>query len=140
MTYFKKHWPEDLHDDVRTCVEDIVSVFEYFYSSIRTSQIFTQFRERWLEMKATVATSSGSLKKGKASTLKKVIRHVLSDDEDNDTTSAAPAVGGGFNEQGWLNDFNAYWNTIEAALPAGMSTITWWGVCISHSSSNLPCD
>ena len=31
MAYFKKHWPEDLQDDVLSCAEKVVCVIQYFY-------------------------------------------------------------------------------------------------------------
>jgi len=70
------------------------------------------------------------VKKGKASTLKKLIRETQSSDEDEDmgdfTPTALPDSA-----KPWRADFLNYIDTLEAKLPPGMSIIQWWGVCIN---------
>jgi hypothetical protein len=67
------------------------------------------------------------VKKGKISGLKKLIRETESDDEDDDLIHHGQATTSDPSKP-WWPDFNYYVETSEAKLPAGMSTIQWWGV------------
>jgi hypothetical protein len=47
MLYFKKHWPEELHENVLKCVEAIVSSIHYISISLSNAN---QFKERYLQL------------------------------------------------------------------------------------------
>jgi hypothetical protein len=70
-----------------------------------------------------------SVKKGRASGLKKLIRETLSSDEDEGLGHSAEATDTDPSRP-WWPDFKNYMDTLEAKPPAGMSTIEWWGVSI----------
>jgi hypothetical protein len=72
------------------------------------------------EMSAIVAP----VKKGKVNGLKKLIREVESDDEDD----IPVAVTHTDISKPWKTEFTRYLETLEAALASGMSMIQWWGV------------
>jgi hypothetical protein len=68
-----------------------------------------------------------TVKKSKVAGLKKLIRAVESDDEDNVPEVVASTAN--FDpSKPWLPDFRQYIDTLEATPPVGMSTIQWWGV------------
>lgn len=72
--------------------------------------------------------------KGKASTLKKLIREVISSDEDDafgGITTGSSHTDYFVAVEPWRAGFNAYIDTIEADVPKGMSTVEWWGVSLS---------
>ena len=91
-----------------------------------------------------MGTSSWSqqqpVKKGTISGLKKLIGKTESDNEDDDLIHHGEATTSDPSKSWWL-DFNHYVETSEAKLPAGMSTIQWWGVsfqkCLSSFRSSL---
>jgi hypothetical protein len=68
-----------------------------------------------------------AVKKSKTGGLKKLIREVGSDDED-DIPDAAASTANFDPLKPWLPDFKRYIDTLEATPPPGMSTIQWWGV------------
>jgi hypothetical protein len=76
-----------------------------------------------------VTSSQQTTKKSRAGGLKKLIREVLSDSEDDLSTDPAPTSIGD-PARPWRAEFLAYLETVEATPPAGMSTIRWWGVRI----------
>jgi hypothetical protein len=66
-------------------------------------------------------------KKTNTAGLKKLIRAVESDDED-DVPEVVTSTANFDPSKPWLPDFRQYIDTLEATLPVGMSTIQWWGV------------
>jgi hypothetical protein len=69
-----------------------------------------------------------TVKKGKTSSLKKLIREVESEDDD-DTPDVVASTANFDPSKPWLPDFMRYIDTCEATPLPGMSTIQWWGVC-----------
>ena len=119
MSYFKRHWPVDLHADVLTCVEDIVSC------SVLTGFMLNrlQFKDRYLALQGQLAPKTLSAPaKSKIHTL---LRE-LSDDEDDSSAESGSAVPDDPNRP-WLRDFRAYLDTTEH-VPDGWSMVKWWGV------------
>ncbi|KIK47782.1 hypothetical protein CY34DRAFT_8650 [Suillus luteus UH-Slu-Lm8-n1] len=109
MSYFKKHWPEYLHDDVLSTAE-------------------TVFKARYIELnQVTSSMSQHTTKPSRTGSLKKLIREVLSDSEDDSSTNPVPTSIGDPTRL-WRAEFLAYLETVEAAPPSGMSTIQWWGI------------
>lgn len=131
MSYFKKQWPEHLQDDVLSCAEGVVSHVPLFFFYL--IQICIKFKARHSELNAAMSLSLSSeptTRKSKAGALKKLIREVLSDSDDDDSSNTAiPSVGDP--SRPWRAEFLSYLETIEAVPPTGMSTIQWWGVSIS---------
>ncbi|KAG2067775.1 hypothetical protein BDR04DRAFT_1120249 [Suillus decipiens] len=77
-------------------------------------------------MSSSSSSSEPTSKKSKAGALKKLIREVLSDSDDNDSSNTAiPSVRDP--SRPWRAEFLSYLETIEAVPSAGMSTIQWWG-------------
>ena len=72
-----------------------------------------------------------SIQKGKASGLRKLIRETQSSDEGEDVGNYAPAAATD-TAKPWRADFVKYVDTLEAKPPPGITTVQWWGVCISH--------
>jgi len=88
-----------------------------------------KFKARYLELNQATSSSSSTqpaTKQSKSGGLKKLIREVLSDSEDDASTN--PTTSSGDPSRPWRAEFLGYIETIEASLPAGMSTIQWWGV------------
>jgi len=86
----------------------------------------------WIEPKhVVVVVATPHSGKGKAGGLKKLIRQVQSDSEDDMPPNAA-STSAGDPLRPWIREFLSYIETLEAALPAGMSTIQWWGVSIVY--------
>jgi hypothetical protein len=79
-------------------------------------------------MGAHASAPQTCIKKGKASSLKKLIHQTQSSDKDEDIRAAAPSVSA----KPWQADFMKYMDMVEAAPLSGMSTIQWWGVCSIH--------
>jgi hypothetical protein len=77
------------------------------------------------------STSQPSVKKGKASGLRKLICETQSSDEDEDLGNSALATDADPSRP-WLADFKNYIGTLEAKPPPGMTTIQWWGVSTLH--------
>jgi len=75
-------------------------------------------------MNHETSTSVPAVKKGKVNGLKRLIREVESDDEDDVTVPVAHSDM----SKPWMTEFTRYLETLEAALASGMSTIQWWGV------------
>jgi hypothetical protein len=96
-----------------------------------------QFKARYFEMNQTTSSSSQpASKRSKAGGLKKLIREVLSDSEYDLSTNPATSMAIGDPLRPWRAEFLSYLETIEAALPPGMSTIQWWGVSIAYAALN----
>lgn len=72
-----------------------------------------------------------SVKKGKASGLRKLIREAQSSDEDDDVGYCA-SVADSDSSRPWNADFRHYLDTVEAKPPPGMSIVQWWGVSIRY--------
>ncbi|KAG2097411.1 hypothetical protein BD769DRAFT_1394522 [Suillus cothurnatus] len=116
MAYFKWHWPEDLHDKVLTTAE---KVFKAQYPKLN-------------EEGTSSLLSQPASKKSKVGRLKSLIQEVLSDSEDD--LSVNPTLASIGNPLWpWRAEFISYIETIEATLPAGMTTIQWWGF-VHHST------
>jgi hypothetical protein len=75
-------------------------------------------------MNHKTSTSVPVVKKGKVDGLKRLIREVESDDEDDITVPVAHSDM----SKPWMTEFTGYLETLEATLANGMSTIQWWGV------------
>jgi hypothetical protein len=80
-------------------------------------------------MGKSVSTLQPSIKKGKASGLRKLIRETQSSDKDEDSGPFTAAVATDPTRP-WRVDFMNYLNTTEVKLPPEMTIIQWWGVCI----------
>ena len=96
--------------------------------------MYLKFKARYFELNQSMSSSSllqPTSKKSKAGGLKKLIRQVQSDSEDDMPPNAATASAGD-PLRPWRAEFLSYIETLEAALPAGMSTIQWWGVSIVY--------
>jgi hypothetical protein len=72
-------------------------------------------------MGKSVSVPQPSVKKGKASGLRKLIRETQSSDEDEDSSPLAAAATDP--TRPWRADFMNYLNTAEAKLPPGMIII-----------------
>lgn len=131
MSYFKKNWPEELQTEVRTCAEKVVCMVALICRHLLTT---AQFKERYLSMQEKPSASEPVVTKGKTGGRKKLIREVLSDDEEPESSTGSPlgAASSTNDVEPWRADFNAYIDSIEALRPAGMSTIQWWGVSLSR--------
>lgn len=78
------------------------------------------------------------VKKGKTNGLKKLIREVVSDDEEIPPVGSILGTTGSANQvEPWRADFVAYMDSIEASWPANMSIIQWWGVSIHLSIQTI---
>ncbi|KAG6859447.1 hypothetical protein C0995_008365 [Termitomyces sp. Mi166 len=109
MSYFKKHWPKDLHVKVLKCVEEV-------------------FQEQFLRF-----NDSEDPKKMEVPKLSAKGLHELSDDENEDDTSDMVSSmknhGSHHTEdpnQPWSRYFDEYLKTQENVLE-GWSQIEWWG-------------
>jgi hypothetical protein len=91
--------------------------------------MYLKFKARYFELNQSMSLllSQPTSKKSKAGGLKKLIQQVQSDSEDDMLPNAATASAGD-PLQPWRAECLSYLKTLEAALPAGMSTIQWWGV------------
>ncbi|KAG2127399.1 hypothetical protein BD769DRAFT_1387846 [Suillus cothurnatus] len=108
MSYFTKHWPENLHNDVLSTVE-------------------TVFKARYLQLnQVTSSMSQHTTKPSRTGSLKTLICEVLSDSEDDLLANPVPTSIGDLTRP-WRAEFLAYLETVEAAPPSGMSTIQWCG-------------
>jgi hypothetical protein len=76
-------------------------------------------------MNHKTSTSVPVVKKGKVNGLKRLIREVESDDEDDNIT--VPVAHSDMSKP-WMTEFTRYLETLEATLAGGMSQIHWWGV------------
>jgi hypothetical protein len=75
------------------------------------------------------STPHPAVKKSKTGALKKLIREVESDDDDNEIPNVMASTANFDPLKPWLLDFRKYIDTLEAIPPPGMSTMRWWGVC-----------
>jgi hypothetical protein len=103
--------------------------------------MYLKFKARYVELNQSTSSSLSSQptsKKSKAGGLKKLIRQVQSDSEDDMSPNAATASAGD-PLRPWRAEFLSYLETLEAALPAGMSTIQWWGVSILYYTTPEIC-
>jgi hypothetical protein len=91
---------------------------------------FSQFKARYLEINqaATISMTQQVAKKGKVNGLKRLIREVLSDSNDN-TPAILVCSSNADPSKPWRAEFRSYLETVEACLPTGITTIQWWGVC-----------
>jgi len=121
MAHFKKHWSEDLQQEVLDCAEEIVCVLLYFRVRLLKIPILYQFQERYEEIHKSGPKLS--VKKNKKPGIKKLL-HELSDDEDDPDTTPAPAND---SDKPWCPEFRKYLDTIHE-LSEGMTSIKWWGV------------
>jgi hypothetical protein len=78
-------------------------------------------------MRKSVSAPQPSVKKGKASGLRKLIRETQSYDKDEDSGPSAAAAATDPTRP-WRANFMNYLNTAEAKPPPGMTIIQWWGV------------
>jgi hypothetical protein len=76
-------------------------------------------------MKHETSTSAPVINKGKVNGLKRLIREVESDDEDDNST--VPTTHSNMSKP-WMTEFTLYLETLEATLASGMSIVQWWGV------------
>jgi len=94
-----------------------------------------QFKACYLEMGKSASTSQPSVKKGKASGPRKLIRETQSEDED-DNMDNSPSTADTDPSRPWYADFKNYIDTLEMKPPPGMSIVQWWGISILHLISN----
>jgi hypothetical protein len=89
-----------------------------------------QFKACYLEINqaAAISTTQQVAKKGKVNGLKRLICEVLSNSND-DTPAILVNSSNADPSKPWRAEFRSYLEMIEACLPAGMTTIQWWGVC-----------
>ncbi|KAG6870219.1 hypothetical protein C0995_014545, partial [Termitomyces sp. Mi166 len=113
MSYFKKHWPKDLHVKVLKCVEEV-------------------FQERFLHFNDSEDPKKMEVPKSSAKGLK-VLLHELSDDENeddmSDMVSSMKNHGSHHTEdpnRPWSRYFDEYLETQKNVLE-GWSQIEWWG-------------
>lgn len=114
-------------------------ILPYLYSNNLTTN-YLQYKERYEIVMASRAASTSqppASTKGKAASLKKLIREVISSGDDE--SDSGIAAGSSFSDsyitvEPWRAGFNAYIDTIEADTTKGMSTVEWWGVSISIKS------
>lgn len=114
LAYFKKHWPSNLLDDVLACAENV-------------------FKQRYDELNRSLVLSQPTTTKSKVGGLKKLIREVQSDSEDDSVVLEPGIMSIGDPSKPWRAEFTSYIETIEAAPSTGMTTIKWWGVSRFHS-------
>jgi hypothetical protein len=76
------------------------------------------------------ALSLQSIKRGKASGLRKLICETQSSDSEDDDTTTPVSPTNTDPHRPWLGDFRAYIDASETKILQGMSTIQWWGVSI----------
>lgn len=81
-------------------------------------------------MNQTASTSRPAVKKSKTGGLKKLIREVESDDDDEEFPDVMALTTNFDPSKPWLPDFRKYIDTSEATPPPGMTTIQWWGVSL----------
>jgi hypothetical protein len=74
------------------------------------------------------STPHPAVKKSKAGSLKKLIREVESEDDEEEISDVMASTANSDPSKPWLSDFRKYVDTLEATPPSGMSTIQWWGV------------
>ncbi|KAG6867415.1 hypothetical protein C0993_003076, partial [Termitomyces sp. T159_Od127] len=108
LSYFTKHWPKELQQDVLKCVEEV----EQFLRFNNTENAHTN--------KENKSWSKGS----------KVLLRELSDDKNEEDASYMEKNLGVSNpgdpEWPWLPYFDEYIYTKEQ-VPTGWSAVEWWG-------------
>ncbi|KAG2747983.1 hypothetical protein P692DRAFT_201866624 [Suillus brevipes Sb2] len=85
------------------------------------------FKQRYDELHQDRVLSQPTTTKSKVSGLKKLIREVQSDSED-DAEPEPGATSTSDPSKPWRAEFTSYIETIEVVQSAGMSTIQWWGI------------
>ncbi|KAG2131866.1 hypothetical protein BD769DRAFT_1386572 [Suillus cothurnatus] len=95
-----------------------------YYEKMTESPTYVMTMAHYLKMGAHASAPQTCIKKGKASSLKKLIHQTQSSDKDEDIRAAAPSVSA----KPWQADFMKYMDMVEAAPLSGMSTIQWWGI------------
>jgi hypothetical protein len=120
MAHFRKHWSEDIQQDVLDCAEDVVCVLLYFGSVCSKHRLY-QFQQRYEELHKSGPRPS--VKKNKKPGIKKLLRE-LSDDEDDPNTTPVPSDD---SDKPWRPEFSRYLNA-DHELSEGMTSIKWWGV------------
>jgi hypothetical protein len=97
------------------------------------------FKQRYDELNQSLVLLQPTTTKSKVGGLKKLIREVQSDSEDDSVVLEPGAMSVGDPSKPWRAEFTSYIETIEAAPSAGMTTIQWWGVSHFHSHSLRDC-
>lgn len=100
-----------------------------------------KFKACHFELNTGTSSSSSqpTAKKSRAGGLKKLIREVLSNSDDDSAPSTA-TTSVGDPSRPWRAEFTSYLETIEAAPPTGMSTIRWWGVSTVYATPKFLTD
>jgi len=87
----------------------------------------SQFKECWLAMRGEISSKQPTKPlKSKLS----ILLQELSNNEDNITTNAGPAVQDDLAWPRW-RDFRCYLDIVEH-VPQGWTKIAWWGVSVGH--------
>jgi len=120
----QKHWPSSLLDDVLACAEKVVC--HSLYTNYFLSLTILKFKAHYSELNWNISSPPLTTSKSKVSGLKKLIRQVQSNSEDNSKADIGRSTADPLKP--WRVKFWGYIKTIKAALPARMSTIQWWGV------------
>jgi hypothetical protein len=132
MVHFKKHWSEDLQQEVLDCAEEVVCGTSDFVLAVLKSRLWPhyQFQERYEEMNK--AGPKPSVKRSKKSSMKSLLRELSDDDDDSDTTSM-PSDN---SDAPWHLEFRRYLDAVHE-LPEGMTSIQWWGVSLLSIARRL---
>ncbi|KAF9464647.1 hypothetical protein BDZ94DRAFT_1353562 [Collybia nuda] len=102
MSYFKKHWDQDLQDDVLTLAKKI-------------------FKERY-NLLSNVATRENEKQPPQKKQKTALLRMHNSDSDKSDCDNALSNPS-----QSWIDEFQRYLNTTDI-LPDDMTEVEWWGV------------
>lgn len=94
--------------------------------------MYLKFKAHYFELnQSIVIVVSTHIQEKQSWWSEKLIRQVQSDSEDDMSPNAA-ITSTGDPLRPWRAELLSYLETLEAALPAGMSTIQWWGVSIIY--------
>ncbi|KAJ6587285.1 hypothetical protein B0H10DRAFT_1204461 [Mycena sp. CBHHK59/15] len=110
LSHFKKHWPAGLQD---AALADMEETFKQRYYEIQNTA-------------TTTSTAAPATRKPKASNAR--ARRELTPEEEDDSALAATHLD---TSQPWKDEFTAFLAVCET-VPAGMSTIEWWGRNYQH--------
>jgi hypothetical protein len=140
MGYFKQHWPENLHDDMVSTAEEVVSQPLTLCDTMSDStNQFEACYSKLNEAAKLLLPSQPASKKSKAGGLNSLIWEVISDSEDDSPMNPTSTSTSTCNpSQPWRVEFMSYMETVETALPAGMTSIQWWGVHTTVTYSENP--
>jgi hypothetical protein len=137
MGYFKWHWPENLHDDVVSTAEVVSQPLTLCDTMSDSTNQFEACYSELNEAAKFLSPLQPASKKSKAGGLKSLIWEVISDSEDDLPMNPTPTSTCN-PSQPWRVEFMSYMETVEVALPTGMTSIQWWGVHTTVTYSENP--